>query len=122
MGMQEESKRAGGPMPTHPAHVVARDEAVDGRHGERLMASGRHVGLCLWERDPAGERRVAPDERNEHVAYVESGALIVTIADDPPVEVHAGDSYVVPVGARHRFEVLEPATVVEAVCPPSHMN
>jgi mannose-6-phosphate isomerase-like protein (cupin superfamily) len=102
-------------MPTQATtHVVARDDAVDGRHGERLMARGRHVALRLWERDPAGERRVAPDERNEHVAYVESGALIVTIADDPPVEVHAGDSYVVPVGAGHRYEVLEPTTVVEA--------
>jgi uncharacterized cupin superfamily protein len=109
-------------MTTHPAHVVARDDAIDGRHGERLMARGRHVGLCLWERDPAGERRVAPDEDNEHVAYVESGALIVTIADDPPVELHAGDSFVVPAGMSHRFEVLEPATVVEAVCPPTHMD
>src|ERR671931_2800147 len=117
MGRKEGSKRAGGTMPTHAPHVVARDDAVDGRHGERLMARGRHVALCLWERDPAGERHVGPDERNEHVAYVESGALIVTIADDPPVEVHAGDSYVVPVGADHRFEVLEPTTVVEAVCP-----
>jgi quercetin dioxygenase-like cupin family protein len=65
---------------------------------------------------------VAPDDGNEHVAYVQSGALIVTIADDPPAELHAGDSYVVPAGTRHRFEVLEPATVVEAVSPPRTMD
>jgi uncharacterized cupin superfamily protein len=106
-------------MASEAAHVVAREDAIDGRHGERLMARGRHVALNLWRRDPAGERCIAPDALNEHVAYVESGALIVTIADDPPVEVHAGDSFVVPVGASHRFEVLEPATVVEAVCPPT---
>jgi mannose-6-phosphate isomerase-like protein (cupin superfamily) len=69
------------------------------------------------DRDPAGERSVAPDPANERVAYVQSGALIVTIADDPPVELHGGDSYVVPAGTGHRFEVLEPATVVEAVGP-----
>jgi quercetin dioxygenase-like cupin family protein len=74
------------------------------------------------ERDPAGERTVAPDAANERVAYVVSGALIVTIADDPPVELHTGDSYVVPPGASHRFEVLEPATVVEAVSPPTPMD
>lgn len=74
------------------------------------------------ERDPAGERAVAPDAANERVAYVVSGALIVTIADDPPVELHTGDSYVVPPGASHRFEVLEPARVVEAVCPPTPMD
>jgi uncharacterized cupin superfamily protein len=109
-------------MTTHPAHVVARDDAIDGHNGERLMARGRRVALRLWERDPAGERRVGPDEANEHVAYVQSGALIVTIADDPPVELHAGDSFVVPAGIGHRFEVLEPATVVEAVCPRTHMD
>jgi mannose-6-phosphate isomerase-like protein (cupin superfamily) len=48
---------------------------------------------------------------------VQSGALIVTIADDPPVEVHGGDSFVVPAGAAHRFEVLEPTVVVEAIGP-----
>ena len=66
------------------------------------------------ERDPAGERAVGPDAANERVAYVVSGALIVTIADDPPVELHTGVS--------HRFEVLEPARVVEAVCPPLPMD
>jgi quercetin dioxygenase-like cupin family protein len=78
--------------------------------------------MVVWERNPASETTVAPDDRNELVAYVESGALIVTIADDPPVELHAGDSYVVPPGACHRFEVLEPATVIEAVCPPAQMD
>jgi quercetin dioxygenase-like cupin family protein len=70
------------------------------------------------ERDPAGERTVAPDAAHERVAYVVSGAIIVTIADDPPAELHTGDSYVVPAGTEHRFEVLEPARVVEAVRPP----
>jgi quercetin dioxygenase-like cupin family protein len=74
------------------------------------------------ERDPAGERTVAPDAANERVAYVVSGAIIVTIADDPPLELHTGDSYVVPAGTEHRFEVLEPARVVEAVCPPVPIN
>jgi quercetin dioxygenase-like cupin family protein len=81
----------------------------------RVMARGRHIELRLWERDPAGERAFAPDEAREHVAYVQSGALIVSVGNGPPLEVHAGDSYVVPAGRGHRFEVLEPATVVAAV-------
>ena len=81
----------------------------------RVMARGRHIELRLWERDPAGERAFAPDEAHEHVAYIQAGALIVSIGEDPPVEVRAGDSYVVPVGRGHRFEVLEPTTVVEAI-------
>ena len=81
----------------------------------RVMARGRHIELRLWERDPAGERAFGPDEAREHVAYIQSGALIVSVGNGPPLEVHAGDSYVVPAGRSHRFEVLEPATVVEAV-------
>ena len=80
-----------------------------------VMARGRHIELRLWERDPAGERELAPDEDHEHVAYIQSGALIVSIGDDPPLEVHAGDSYIVAAGRRHRLEVLEPATVIEAI-------
>ena len=88
----------------------------------RVMARGRHIELRLWERDPAGERAFAPDEAREHVAYVQAGALIVSIGDDPPLEVHAGDSYVVPVGADHRFEVLEPAIVLEAISPSDRLD
>jgi quercetin dioxygenase-like cupin family protein len=88
----------------------------------RVMARGRHIELRLWERDPAGERAFAPDESREHVAYVQSGALIVSIGNGPPLEVHAGDSYVVPAGRSHRFEVLEPATVVEAVSTPDRLD
>jgi quercetin dioxygenase-like cupin family protein len=87
----------------------------------RVMARGRHIELRRWERDPAGERSFAPDDAHEHVAYVQAGALIVSIGAEPPLEVHAGDSYVVPAGRSHRFEVLEPTTVVEAISP-SHRS
>lgn len=88
----------------------------------RVMARGSQIELRLWERDPAGERALAPDETCEHVAYIQAGALIVSIGDDPPLEVHAGDSYVVPAGLSHRFEVLEPAVVVEAISPSGRLD
>jgi quercetin dioxygenase-like cupin family protein len=81
----------------------------------RVMARGSQIELRLWERDPAGERSFAPDEDHEHVVYVQAGALIVSIGDDPPIEVHGGDSYVIRAGLGHRTEVLEPAIVVEAI-------
>ena len=88
----------------------------------RVMARGRHIELRLWERDPAGERAFAPDEAREHVAYVQSGALIVSVGNGPPLEVHAGDSYVVPAGLGCTFEVLEPAILVEAISPSDRSN
>jgi uncharacterized cupin superfamily protein len=104
-------------MPTIAEHVVPREQTTYGTHGERLMARGRHVQMRLWERDPAGEAVTDLDSEQDHVVYVQSGALIVTIAEDPPVEVHKGDSYIVPAGATCRFEVLEPTVVVEAIGP-----
>ena len=104
-------------MPTIAEHVVIREQTTCGRHGERLMARARHVELRLWERDPAGEAVADPDAEHDLLVYVQAAALIVTIAEDPPVEVHPGDSYVVPAGEEHRFEVLEPAIVVEAIGP-----
>jgi quercetin dioxygenase-like cupin family protein len=104
-------------MPTTAEHVVVREQTMCGQHGERLMARSPQLELRLWERDPAGEAVADPDADHDHLVYVQSGALIVTIADDPPVEVHPGDSYVVLAGEDYRFEVLEPAIVVEAVGP-----
>jgi uncharacterized cupin superfamily protein len=88
----------------------------------RVMARGRHIELRLWERDPAGQRALAPDEAHEHVSYVQAGALIVLIGDDPPLELHAGDSYIVPAGLGCTFEVLEPAILVEAISPSNRSN
>ena len=88
----------------------------------RVMARGRQIELRLWERDPAGQRALEPDEAHERVSYVQAGALIVLIGDDPPLEVHAGDSYVVPAGSSCTFEVLEPAVLVEATTPSAALH
>jgi quercetin dioxygenase-like cupin family protein len=84
---------------------------------ERLMARGSQVELRLCEFDPAGEAVVPSDADHDRLAYLQAGALIVAIGDAPPAELHAGDSYVVPAGERCVFEVLEPATVVQAIGP-----
>jgi mannose-6-phosphate isomerase-like protein (cupin superfamily) len=84
---------------------------------DRLMARGSQVELHLRERAPASEAAMPPDDDHDRLAYIQEGAVIVAIADDPPVELHAGDSYVVPAGEPCRFEVLEPAKVVEAIGP-----
>jgi uncharacterized cupin superfamily protein len=84
---------------------------------ERLMARGSQVELRICELHPASEAALPSDAEHDRVAYLQEGALIVAIGDDPPSELHAGDTYVVPAGARCMLEVLEPATVVEAVGP-----
>jgi quercetin dioxygenase-like cupin family protein len=79
------------------------------------MVRGDTAQLRVWDREPAGE--VAPEHANdyEYLAYVVEGRMRVPIANGVPIEVGAGDSYRIPAGTPYAFEVLAPATVVEAV-------
>ena len=106
----------------HETHIVKRADATSGSRGELLLAHGDTVALRVWEHEPAGEQ--APEHANDHeyVAYLTQGAMRVRIGDDEAQELRAGDSYVVPSGTPYAFEVLEAATVVEAVSPPSALR
>ena len=96
-------------------HTTKASEATTGERGEVLLARGERLQLRKWEHEPAGE--AAPEHSNpyEYVAYLVEGAMRVRIGDADPVELRAGDSYVVPAGTPYGFEVLERATVVEAL-------
>lgn len=89
-------------------------DAERGERGEKLMVSGDAVRLRVWEGEPAGE--VAPEHVNdyEYLAYVVAGRMRVRIAGTTR-ELAAGDSYRVPARTPYAFEVVEGATVVEAV-------
>ena len=106
----------------HDTRIVKRADATAGPRGEQLLAHGDAVALRVWEHEPAGEQ--APEHANayEYVAYVTAGALRVRIGDDEAQEVRTGDSYVVPADTPYAFEVLEAATVVEAVSPASALG
>lgn len=102
--------------------VVKADQAGKGSRGEQLHARGEQVGLRVWQHEPAGE--TAPEHSNsyEYVAYLVAGAMRVRIGEGEAQELGAGDSYVVPAQTPYAFEVLESATVVEAVAPPSALD
>lgn len=100
-------------------HVTTSSNASTGDRGELLLARGEQVALRVWEHEPAGE--TSPEHANEYeyVAYVAEGTMRVRIGDAEAVEVGVGDSYAVPAGTPYAFEVVERATVVEAVAPAS---
>jgi len=103
-------------------HIVLSADATSGDRGERLLAAGEQVALRVWEHEPAGE--TAPEHSNpyEYVAYVTQGSMRVRIGDSEPVAVGVGDSYVVPAETAYAFEIVERATVVEAVSPASALS
>jgi len=103
-------------------HIVLSADATTGDRGERLLARGEQVALRVWEHEPAGES--SPEHANdyEYVAYVTDGLMRVRVGEADPVEVGVGDSYVVPAGTPYTFEIVERASVVEAVAPPPALN
>jgi quercetin dioxygenase-like cupin family protein len=103
------------------AYVVTRADALTGARGELLFARGEQVALRLWEHEPSGEQSPNHENDYEYVAYVLEGALRVYV-DGNALEVDAGDSYVIPSGTPYAFEVLEAATVIEAVAPPQPLD
>jgi quercetin dioxygenase-like cupin family protein len=96
-------------------NTVKGSEGSTGDRGEVLLARGEQLALRKWEGEPEGT--VAPPHANpyEYVAYLVEGAMRIRIGDEPERELAAGDSYVVPADTEYTFEVLQRATVVEAV-------
>ena len=101
----------------HAETIVVRGaEANRGERGEILLVRGQKMSMRKWEGEPAGTSKPEHVNDYEYVAYVVDGLIRVTI-DGNTAEVGPGDSYCVPAGSRYSLDVVETATVVEAVCP-----
>jgi quercetin dioxygenase-like cupin family protein len=100
---------------------------VDSRHsprgpgGEKYLASSVHVGMRMWEDEPAAEPKPERAREYETVGFVIRGRAEL-ITEGQTVALGPGDSWVVPRGARHAYRILEPFTAVEATYPPSHVH
>jgi quercetin dioxygenase-like cupin family protein len=92
-----------------------------GAMGQKYLASGIHVAMRLWEEEPtSGEK---PESRRDYetVGYVIEGRAELHI-EGQKVLLEAGDSWVVPRGAAHRYHILTSFKAVEAASPPAHAH
>jgi quercetin dioxygenase-like cupin family protein len=91
-----------------------------GKLGQRYLACGKNVSMRLWQQDPH-DGKVLAERPYETVGYVISGKARLTI-EGQHIVLEEGDSWVVPRGARHRYEILEPFVAVEATVPPAQIH
>ena len=91
-----------------------------GPHGEKYLASGVRVSMRLWEREPPGVSPITTRDY-EVVGFVLEGRAELEL-EGQRVLLCAGDSYVVPRGARHRYRIVEQFTAVEATSPPFQVH
>lgn len=91
-----------------------------GRMGQKYLASGVTLSMRLWEEEPSAAK--PPTRRDyETVGYVIAGRAELEL-EGQKVALEAGDSWVVPKGARHAYRILERLRAVEATSPPAQVH
>ncbi len=81
-----------------------------------IVARGEHAALRVWrDEEPTADK---PEETRpyETLGFVVAGAVDLTVAGQTKT-LRAGDTYIVPKDAPHRYVVRERLTAVEAIAP-----
>ena len=91
-----------------------------GPDGQVYLASGTSVAMRMWAGEPIGEGAVTVRDY-ETVGYVLAGRARLEL-EGQVVVLEPGDSWVVPVGAEHRYVIEEEFSAVEATHPPAHAH
>ncbi len=100
---------------------------IDSRHsprgamGQKYLATGKKLGMRLWEEVQPGDADGPHTRPYETVGYVISGRAELHL-EGQMVLLEPGNSWVVPDGATHSYKILEPFTAVEATAPPAHVH
>lgn len=94
--------------------------APRGVEGQKYLACGVRTAMRLWESEPPGD---LPESTRDYevIGYVLAGQAELHL-EGQMVTLAAGDSYVVPRGARHHYRIVAPFTAVEATSPPAHVH
>jgi len=92
-----------------------------GKYEQKYLASGKSIAMRLWDEEP-GKQKLENDARDyEVVGYVLEGKAELEL-EGQTIRLEAGDSWVVPKGARHTYHIKEHFKAVEATSPPSHVH
>ena len=100
---------------------VSSEFSPEGQLGQKYLASGVHLAMRLWKDEPPAEPRPETARDYETVGYVISGSAELHL-EGQTLLLKAGDSWVVPKGARHTYKILESLTAVEATSPPAQVH
>ncbi|MEB3328846.1 MAG: cupin domain-containing protein [Candidatus Sericytochromatia bacterium] len=108
-------------MPDTTVVKVSSQHSPRGDQGQRYLASGLTMDMRLWEKEPAGLEKPYSRRDYETIGYVLTGCAELEL-EGQVIRLEAGDSWVVPRGASHRYRILEPFTAVEASHPPARVH
>jgi quercetin dioxygenase-like cupin family protein len=92
-----------------------------GEMGQKYLVAGKRVSMRLWDLEPGGEVKHLTNRDYETVGYVISGRATLEL-EGQTLSLKAGDSWLVPAGARHQYKILERFRAVEATAPPAEVH
>ncbi|HEY9232293.1 MAG TPA: cupin domain-containing protein [Blastocatellia bacterium] len=92
-----------------------------GAQGQKYLVSGKQVSMRLWENEPPTDDKPEVTRDYETIGYVIRGRAELLL-EGQRILLEAGDSWLVPRGARHTYKILEPFTAIEATAPPAQVH
>lgn len=92
-----------------------------GEMGQKYLATGKLISMRLWEDEEPGEPK--PEEKRDYetVGYVVKGKAELHL-EGQKVLLEPGDSWLVPKGTSHTYDIQETFTAVEATSPPAEVH
>jgi quercetin dioxygenase-like cupin family protein len=100
---------------------IDSSKSPSGEMGQKYLASGKNVAMRLWENQEPDEPKEAAKRDYETVGFVIKGKAELH-SEGQMVLLEKGDSWVVPKGALHTYNIVETFTAVEATYPPAHVQ
>jgi quercetin dioxygenase-like cupin family protein len=100
---------------------VASASSPRGPDGQAYLVSGKKVSMRLWQDEQPGQTKPPTVRDYETVGFVVSGRARLEL-EGQTVVLEPGDSWLVPAGSEHRYEILEPFTAIEATAPPAQVH
>ena len=107
--------------PDTTVHKIDSRHSPRGAMGQKYLASGKRIGMRLWEDEAPAEAKEPTAREYETVGYVIAGRAELHV-EGQMVLLEPGNSWTVPEGARHSYRILESFTAVEVTCPPAHAH
>jgi quercetin dioxygenase-like cupin family protein len=113
-----------------PGGIVTEDKSVKkvssehsprGEMGQKYLADGKAVSMRLWDGEEPSEPKPEAVREYETVGYVIKGRAELHL-EGQVVLLEPGDSWLVPKGATHTYNILETFTAVEATSPPAEVG
>jgi quercetin dioxygenase-like cupin family protein len=100
---------------------VQAEQSPQGSLGQKYLASGKRLAMRLWENQTPGQPKTETRRDYETVGFVLQGRARLHL-EGQAVDLQQGDCWIVPEGAAHHYEIIEPFSAVEATSPPARVH